>query len=161
MKKPDLSKEGMQEFFLLHSEKVVLGICLVLFGVFLWLGLKKEPYTEKTPSDLDNLAKQADEYIRQPTAWETLSEHRKGRTNAAEIVASSEVVKGSDYAVGSFRGTPAATAAVRKDPAIFAPERAVASVITAPILFSDTRPTPVDNLRSAPGEDPCPDDRWI
>ena len=151
MKKPDLSKEGMQEFFLLHAEKVVLGVCLVLSGLFLWMGMKKEPFTEKTPSELTSLAQQVDTYIRQPTAWEKLSEFRKGRTNADEIVSSNEVVKGSDYAFGSFRGTPAATAALRTDPEIFPPVKAVADVFTAPLLIQSNKPTPLDRLTMAPG----------
>lgn len=151
--RPDFSKQGMQNFFLYHTEKLVLFVCVALMGVFLWMGLQNKPYTEKNPSDLIQLTERANEYIEKDTWSEKLAEHRKGRANAPEILKNRKDVDGGDYMVEAFRGTAAATLQPRNDPAILKPEQLIADVLPATILVN----TPdgfaqVNQLSPAPGE---------
>ena len=55
MKKPkfSLGQGGLQGFFLQHVEKIVLGVVLLIVGLFLYSGYGLEGYKhEKTPIDL-------------------------------------------------------------------------------------------------------------
>ncbi|MEL7500640.1 MAG: hypothetical protein AAFN77_23810 [Planctomycetota bacterium] len=151
--KPDFSKEGLQAFFLHHTEKVILGVCVVLFGLFLWLGLGNEAYTDKDPTALVNLNTQANSYINNDKNWNKMAEFRQGRANAPDIIKSKVDVDGSKYIVDAFRGTAAATLAPRSDPAILRPEKMVASVFPATVLISSTKGyAEVNTLQMAPGD---------
>ena len=135
----DLSKQGLQNFFLYHTEKVVLFICVLLMGFFLWMGLQKEAYTDNDPSKLIQLASRANDYINRDDAWEQLTEYREGRDNAPEILKGRVDVNGSDYIADAFRGTAAATLQPRNDPAILKPEQMIASVVPATILVNTSK----------------------
>ena len=66
MKKPkiDLSKEGIQRFFLHHVEKVILLLAFVGFCAFLWLGVSTEKFADTDPQKLSQQADSADRYIK-------------------------------------------------------------------------------------------------
>lgn len=153
MKRPDFSKQAMQEFFLLHTEKVVFGICIALAGLFFWFGISKETYTDKNPSQLIELASQSNSYMN-AESWEgedKISAFRTGRSNAPDIIKNRVNVNATDYSIGAFRGTAAATKPPRVDPEIFEPIDMIASVFPATALITRNIEFPLDNLSPAPG----------
>lgn len=120
MKKPDLSKTAMKRFFLLHSEKVVLGIAVALFGLFAWMGYNSPLFNEKTPAELSRMADDADTYILSPTAWDKFKDLRKGNDQAVAIIErAANSIKVEDFQMRPVSGIAIMTRAKRKDPDIY------------------------------------------
>lgn len=136
MKKPDLSKSAMQGFFLHHSEKLILGVAVVLLGLFFWMGFKTTPYEKQTPAKLAKMADQADQYIRSDTSWESIKEHRKGEKNVAEVVRTGGGVDPKIYEIDPITGIAARTADPRTDPDILPPVELEAHVFSAPLIVA-------------------------
>ena len=68
----------MKKFFRLHTEKLILGTCIVLLGLFFWMGFQAKPFADKTPDELSKMADQADQHILSPTSWDSIKEFRNG-----------------------------------------------------------------------------------
>jgi len=66
---------GSNDFLLLHAEKLVLGLAVVLTGVFIWLGYTTPQYKETTPPDLVRQAESAKQFIEK-------NDHEKLRSQA-------------------------------------------------------------------------------
>ena len=118
------SKESMQQFMLMHAEKLILGVCLAATGFFVWTSLGGEQKAAQTPSDLKDKADRAKIYVNRD-AWagpSGLKQHRQGKSDAKEQIEKTVAVDGSKFRL-DFGGSPAEALALRKDPAIVAPER--------------------------------------
>jgi len=121
------SKESMQQFLLMHVEKLILGACLVATGLFVWTSMAGEKKKAKTPSSLQDKANSADRYVKQD-AWggpDGLGKVRQGKVDARERIASTPPVDGGKFKL-NFSGSPAEALAPRKDPTIFAPAQLIA-----------------------------------
>ncbi len=151
MKKPDLSKQGLKRFFLYHSEKLVLGLAILLLGLFFWLGFSAPVFNKKTPTQLTELARQADQYIVSETNWEKISviDVRKADDKiVAKITEGSTKVDAAKYPFG-FWSVKALTLGLRSDPALLEPQELMAFQMVAPVLFSP-KTTVVDPFGDLP-----------
>lgn len=141
MMKPDLSKEGMKKFFLYHTEKLILGACLLLLGLFFWMGFKTETFDKTTPAKLRDLAEQADRYILKDTAWTEIAEKRQGDKDVLNTIIDSEgSVRATDFVVDPISGIACRALEPRQDPEIFGIEKLEADVITAPVIVTQATP---------------------
>ncbi len=138
MKKPDFSKQGLSRFFLYHSEKLVLAVALLLLGLFFWLGFSSPVFDKKTPTQLTELARQADQYIVSEINWEKISEIDVRKADdkiVAKITEGSAKVDAAKYPFG-FWSVKALTLGLRSDPALLEPQELMAFQMVAPVLFS-------------------------
>ena len=153
MKTPDLSTAAMKKFFLYHSEKLILGISVLLLGLFCWIGWNTKPFTEKTPGELVNMADRADDYIHSLTSWERMKPFRNGEGQLlSKIKDANNVVNPERYMVEPFTGSVVATLAPRLDPTVFPVIEPHAEVFTAPVVIamnSTEWEDPLSALRSA------------
>ncbi len=152
MKKPDFSKQALSKFFLHHTEKLVLGLCLIMFGVFFWMGWKKTPFNEVTPSELVNLANQAENYMLADN-WELIKPHRVGNPNVLDDILKAEgegKLKPTDYIIDLLSGIPAKTLDARQDPVIQRPTDLRGFSITAPVMIAMSEPFKDAYLENSP-----------
>jgi len=122
------SKESMQQFMLMHAEKLILGACLAATGLFVWMSLGGEEKKVPVPSDVLKQAEASTGYINRD-AWsgpDGLEQFRKGKVEAEKLIANTAPVDGGKFRL-DFGGSPAEALALRKDPAIFAPEQLIAT----------------------------------
>lgn len=139
MKMPSINKQSIGTFFLYHTEKLILVLCLALFGLFLWMGLKAKPFEGSTPSKLVSSAERADQHVKRADVWEAIKPHRKGRTNVLASIEGFEgagALKANAYLIDPLSGVPALTRATRKDPGIVTPQNPVARHFRAPLLIA-------------------------
>jgi hypothetical protein len=143
MAKPDFSKQGMQDFFLYHTEKLILLISVVLLGLFFWMGYKTPQASLGSPTDLSKKADQAEQYVLKSTAWEEIAEFRKGDKNVkAEIDAAVGNVKPSEFIIDAFSGIAARSLEPRVDPSIYPVQDLYASVFHTSMIISFGKPVP-------------------
>ncbi|PQO47094.1 hypothetical protein [Blastopirellula marina] len=74
MKKLDLQNGGLKAKFILHIEKLVFGLAIVLVAAFIYFGTQQETIKTK-PDELTSAAKQAQENIAKST-WAEVEEDR-------------------------------------------------------------------------------------
>ena len=147
------SKESMQQFLLMHAEKLILAACLVATGAFVWMSMGDEKKSAQHPSDLLKTADAADTYINSDDAWTRengLQQIRKGKVEAKERIASTEPVDGNKFRL-NFGGSPAEALAPRKDPLIVAPERLIARRFTTAVMLNLAYASPLSKFSDAPG----------
>ena len=146
------SKESMQNFMLMHAEKLILGGCLAATGLLVWMSMGGENEVKETPSELKNKANLAQQYIDRE-AWEgddKLQAFRKGRADAKEKIENAKRVDPDNFSL-AILGTPAAALAKRLDPEIVRPEQLIANRFSVGVLMDlpDFR-SPLSNLSPAP-----------
>src|SRR5947208_16641000 len=78
MKKPKISldKEKLQQFFLLHIEKILLGIIICLMLMVVWRGYSLPAFKELSPQALVDKSNQAKQYIDDPGRWDQVKDAR-------------------------------------------------------------------------------------
>ena len=150
MKKPDFSKSAIQNFFLYHTEKLILTVAVVLLGLFFWMGFKAKPFSDKTPDQLSKLADQADQYIRSETNWDSFKDFRKGEKNVADRVRTGGNVDASLYKTDPITGIAARTLDPRTDPVIFGVIEPEARTISAPLIVSLAQANPQGQFAAYP-----------
>lgn len=137
MIKPDFSKAAMQKFFLLHTEKLILGVSVILLGLFFWMGFQVKPFDKKTPDQLSKIADDADRHILESTSWEKIKGFREGDDQVlGKIVSAEASVKPEEFLIETMVGTVAATKDPRTDPIILPVIEPTISVLTSPVLLS-------------------------
>ena len=138
MKMPGINKQSIGTFFLHHTEKLILALCLALFGLFLWMGLKSKPFDASSPSDLVRSAERADKHVKKPTVWDAIKPYRKGRTEVLATITGFEKdgLKASAYSIDTLSGVPALTLSARLDPELQVPQQPIARHIRAPLLIT-------------------------
>ena len=148
MKKPSLSKQSIGNFFLHHTEKLILALCLALFGLFLWMGLKAEPFDKSSPSDLVRLNDLATDHVNSPKVWDAIKPFRKGRTDVLGAIERSEHngLKAGAFSIDTLTGIPAKTLDARMDPAIQTPQQPIAFHFRAPLLVASRAESPFSEL---------------
>jgi len=130
------SKESMQNFMLMHAEKLILGGCLAATGVFVWMSMGGENEVKDTPSGLLSKAKTAETYINRD-AWEgddKLQAFRKGETAAKKKIVEATRVDPNKYSL-TILGTPALASAKRLDPIIYGPQQPIATRFTVGVMM--------------------------
>ena len=140
MKKPSLSKQSIGNFFLHHTEKLILALCLALFGLFFWMGLKTKPFDTASPSDVVRMSERADKHVKNPAVWDAIKPYRKGNTDVLGVIESSGRLRADSYKVDSFTGIPAKTLDARMDPVLERPEHPHARHFRAPLLIAMSGP---------------------
>jgi hypothetical protein len=149
--RPDFSKEGLKRFFLYHTEKIILGVSILLMGLFFWLGFSAPPFKDKSPTDLIGMADRAEQYVAKTDSWEQIREldARKGETDLVKrIQVGNEAIQVSNYPFG-FWSIRAKTLSTRKDPQLIPAKDLVAKHFVAPLFF-----TPTNLRKDAAVEDP-------
>src|SRR4029079_6058352 len=127
MKKPKISldKDKLQQFFLLHIEKILLGIIICLMLLVVWRGYSLPAFKELTPQALVDKSNNAKQYIDNPTRWDEIKEPRliKAPLNVVEGVL--KVQKPSDplayMLVNTWSRPDFPKLSPREDPELFAP----------------------------------------
>lgn len=148
-----LSKQSFQQFMLLHAEKLIFGVCLCLTGFVIWLSLGAKAELDKKPQQLLADANSAQSVINADGAWDKLSSYRQGNLAAKKQIVESAMVDASRFALGNFRGSPAAALDSRTDPEIYAPQQLVATRLSTALLmeFPDKK-SAIDLFVAAPIE---------
>ncbi|MCH2183655.1 MAG: hypothetical protein MK108_16780 [Mariniblastus sp.] len=159
MKKTNLN---FNSFLLYHVEKIILLAAVVLLGLFLWWGYNTDVFNEKTPSQLRQMASQANGYIENGESWTKIAEHRKADSDShLRIEQASKVFIGTDqYKRGRLLGTKAKTLGMRKDPILRAPIEIVAVPLYVPLLINnpDGQELAISSLPPAGQADPDEED---
>ena len=120
MKRPDISRGTMKNFFLHHSEKLVLGVSAVLLGLFFWMGFQSKPFSDQSPDQLSKLADAADSHIRSEAAWNKIKEYRLGDDEVGKRIKDAEgSVRPENFKIDPFTGIAAMTLAPRNRPGYF------------------------------------------
>ena len=144
-----ISKESIQNFMLLHAEKLILGGCIAATGLFVWMSMGDGKGLTQSPSDLLTSANSAQNYIERDT-WSELEPFRHGESEAKEKIVEAKKVDSSKYPL-SMIGSPAPSSLLRLDPEIVAPEQLNAVRFTGGILMDlPNIKSPLSNFYSAP-----------
>jgi hypothetical protein len=153
--KLDLSKQGLSRFWLHHAEKLVLGLSLILLGLFAWFGFSTPRYTAKTPSQVVDLARQAEGHIKSPESWNQMQNFRTADTSAPERIrkAADFDVETAKYQHDLLVGPVVKTLGLRQDPELRPVEELIAKSGTFPILYPANTPDELRRLPRATAED--------
>src|SRR6266550_2435714 len=78
MKKPKISldKDKLQQFMLLHVEKILLGIIVCLMLLVVWRGYSLPAFKELSPQALVEKSNQAKQYVDNPERWNEIAVKR-------------------------------------------------------------------------------------
>ena len=144
MKKPKISldKEKLQQFFLMHIEKILLGIVFCLMLLLIWRGFSLPHLTnDMTPQALVGKSDSAKQYIDTPDRWEKeVSIKRIVPFDVAARVG--EVQKHSDplayMLVNSWMRPDFPKLSPREDPELFAPINLVVRPVVGPLASFPT-----------------------
>ncbi len=154
--KVDSNQKGFKRFLLFYGEKLIVGLGILLMGVFFWLGYSTPTYKEKTPNELAKMADSAKQHIINPTSWDTIREHeaRQGELDLVEkITLADRGIELAAYPFGPW-SIRAKTLQLRKDPVLFAAKDFVADTIHAPVSLDiasmQLRTRPEDELSKLP-----------
>src|SRR5438477_3696296 len=127
MKKPKISldKEKLQQFFLLHIEKILLGIIVGLMLLVVWRGYSLKSFKELTPQALVDKSNQAKQYIDDPGRWPQIEPVRATKAPLNVVEGVLKVQKPSDplayMLVNTWSRPDFPKLSPREDPELFAP----------------------------------------
>lgn len=147
MKKPKISldKEKLQQFFLMHIEKILLGIVVCLMLLLIWRGFSLPHLTnDMTPQALVGKSDSAKQYIDTPDRW--INEVKAKRDVPLDVAKRvGDVQKPSDplayMLVNSWMRPDFPKLSPREDPELFAPiNLVVRPVVGALASFPVLRP---------------------
>ena len=150
--KVDANQKGFKRFLLFYGEKLIVGLGILLMGVFFWLGYSTPIYKDKTPNELAKMADSAKQHIINPASWETIREHeaRQGELDLVQKISLAD--RGIELAAYPFGpwSIRAKTLQLRKDPVLFAAKDFVSNTIHAPVSLDiskmQLRTRPEDEL---------------
>lgn len=100
MKMPSLDGASIKKFFVYHCEKLILGLSVLLLGLFFWFGYSTPTYDKVTPSRMTDQAKQANGFMNSPGAWDIIKEMRQGTDDVDQHISQAVAVKAGAYRVG-------------------------------------------------------------
>ncbi|MDG2185557.1 MAG: hypothetical protein P8K79_07755 [Mariniblastus sp.] len=136
MRKPNLD---FKTFLLYHVEKVILLIAVIFLALFFWWGYTTPVFNEKTPSQMQQMASQANGYIENNESWNKIAEHRHGDDDSHVRIeqASKVFIETDQYKHGRLLGTKAKALGMRSDPVLRAPIDIVAVPFYVPLLINN------------------------
>ncbi len=134
------SNLDFNKFLLYHIEKIVLIGAIVVLALFVWIGYSTPAFNEKTPSQMKQMASDANNYIENAESWTQIADHRQADSDShLRIEEASKVFIATDqYERGRLLGTKAKARGMRKDPVLRAPIDVVAVPIYVPLLINNT-----------------------
>ncbi len=136
MAKLKLDKESVQGFFFNHTEKIVLGVMILLLGLFIWTGSSREGIGAQNPAELARKVEDAAKKIEVST-WDQVKVNyvpvldHVGRKQVGDAVTSESYYRLDTPLIGS----PPNSATPRQDPVIFAVTDLEATLVTASIAY--------------------------
>ncbi len=159
MKKPKISldKEKLQQFFLLHIEKILLVIVVGLMGLLIYRGFSLPPLDPSlSPQALVSQSNSAKQYIDDPKRWNEVSAVRTPPFDIVQGVA--KVQMHSDplayMLVNTWSRPDFPKLSPREDPTLFAPEKLIVRpVIGALASFARNEGEWIDPLYPPETED--------
>jgi len=139
MKMPKLKfdKATLQEFFLLHVEKIVLGVVVILLILFVYWGTQLDRMKDdlKSPKQLQELADRVRKSIEDQGNWPRIAPERKVDYDTKVIVETSvtqDIFPGM-YPGGRFDPGVFPRHRARTDPKAFPPKNLTAIAIVGPL----------------------------
>src|SRR5436190_9444064 len=148
MKKPKISldKEKLQQLFLMHIEKILLGIVVGLMLLLIWRGVSL-PHLDSnmSPQALVGKSDQAKQYIDTERWNEVVGPIRKGQAPLNILAGVKKVQQPSDplayMLVNSWTRPDFPKLSPREDPELFAPINLVVRPVVGPLAsFPVLRP---------------------
>ena len=134
----------VKRFFIYHCEKLILGLSIVLLGLFFWFGYSTPTFDKSDPSKMVAQASQARKYMNDANAWDKISASRQGDDEVIERIMQTPDVSHSSYVIGPT-SYPVKRSALRVDARIRQPLKLVATSFLSPLLIQ-TRRKAVDPL---------------
>src|SRR5262245_50785434 len=138
MKKPKISmdKDKLQQFFLLHIEKILLGIVVGLMLLLILQGVRLPHLAnDMTPQALVENSNRAKQYIDDPNRWNEVKGSRPLEFDVVRKVG--DVQKASDAVaymlVNSWIRPDFPKLSPREDPEIFAPINLIVRPVVGPL----------------------------
>ena len=152
MAKFKLDKEHIQGFFFHHSEKLVLGIVLVLLFLFIWMGSGIAGLdSSKSPANLSQQVKRASENIER-TEGDVLAkkeEYAPVENHPIRVAAANNPTLADPYKFDTPITNGGPQPIIRRmDPEIFAPLRPEASLATGALVLKKGKASPWDKLEN-------------
>ena len=115
-RKVSLDKEGMQQFFMLHGEKVGMVVVLGLMGYFIYSGMNVEGLDDsKNPANLIQIADSKRSQV-DGSDFESFSAVRTAKTNLLEEVEAGAVMDPTAFIVSDLNEPPMKPKTLRNDP---------------------------------------------
>src|SRR3954471_7434189 len=127
MKKPKISldKEKLQQFFLLHIEKILLGIIICMMLLVVWRGYSLPAFKTLSPQQLVDKSNQAKQYVDDAGRWNEVRGRREGQAPLNVVEGVLKVQKPSDplayMLVNTWSRPDFPKLSPREDPELFAP----------------------------------------
>lgn len=149
MKAPKINGSSIKQFFLFNVEKVILGVSLILLGVFFWLGLGATRF-DKSPDDLVSEANQATSYIARDSNWDMIDQYRRGDIDVVtRIEEANQPVDDTQFKSAGLSIIPKALQ-LRLDPPLPEIESVEAKVIRATVVVASSRSPNDDPILQLP-----------
>ena len=134
MAKLKLDKETLQAFFFNHTEKLVLGVVLLLLALFIWSGSSLEGIGAQNPAELAANVEAVSKKIEVPT-WDNIKEEYTPSLDHVIRQQAGDAVTPENYyrlEVPLIGSTPN-SATPRQDPELFAVTDVEATIVTGAI----------------------------
>ena len=149
MSKSKAGSGGLKTFFLYNIEKLILGVSLILLGLFFYLGLSSEKF-DKSPDRLVQEANQATSYIEQDSNWKNIESYRHGDVEVVDRVEqASTPVDPSEYKITGLSIVPKALQ-LRMDPPLPEIKEAEAHVLRAAVIVQNKQKNSSDPILMLP-----------
>jgi len=143
--KINLSVDALQQSLIRHVEKIVFGLCLVLFLVLVVLGFRAKGYN-KTPPQIEKEAASVQKSVEESDPWEQIknSPERVTLTRYSEVVKEGNLpTEGGLYVykqpLNPFVPRPLIK---RQDPELFPPVKVIVRSLNAAIAYRNSGELP-------------------
>lgn len=156
-----LSADAVQGWFVKHVEKIAFGLCVLLFALFMLLGVRTSGYKE-TPKQVRDRASTTKQRVEQTDPWDSIkdSPERVTLTRYSEVVKEGNVpTEGGLYAytqpLNPFVPRPLVK---RQDPKLFPPVKLIVRGMNAAIAIRNAKELPdrLGELKTVKVEPPKP-----
>ena len=136
MAKVSLDAGKIKSLFLLHIEKMVLALVVILLLAFVYMGYSIEGLQE-TPADLEEIASRSATTKMNENSWPNLAEENRPPSGHAEIVKLSDVpTPDLPYKTDKpLKPVGRNLGEKRKDPQLFPPAKVEVYAVSGPVAF--------------------------
>ena len=149
MSKSKAGSGGLKTFFLYNIEKLILGVSLILLGLFFYLGLSSEKF-DKSPDGLVQDANQATSYIEQESNWKNIEAYRHGDVEVVDRVEqASSPIDPSKYKISGLSMVPKVMQ-LRMDPPLPEIKEVEAHVLRAAVIVRSNQKNVSDSILALP-----------
>lgn len=156
-------KKSIQEFFVLHVEKIVLGVVVGLLVLLVFMGYQLDTLNE-SPDLLQKKVGDATVQVNNPSNWDGMkaAPERQVVLNVPDLVnKTQQPIKPTDYALRTgWKRPDFEKLHARTDPKIYAPLKLTVTALSGPLAIKRDRENLKDPLsaftRSGTGPTPSP-----